>query len=108
MRERVLHSTSTLTAGLRSLARAQVTKCTGEVDGDYCLGSEAKRSALATVTVSPISQYRTNTERQRMKEAGQERNVDVLWLLTLSAPAGSWDAALRERCRAIAASFEVP
>jgi hypothetical protein len=42
-----------------------------------------------------------------MRELGQARDVDVLWLLTLSAPEGSWDALLPSFER-IAASFAVP
>lgn len=57
--------------------------------------------------VSSVSQYRTNTERQRMRELGQERNVQVLWLLTLSAPEGAY-AGLQLAFEKAASSFTVP
>ena len=73
-------------------------RCTGGelLDDGECLGgSLAKRKTLAAVTISSISQFRTNTERERMRELGQVRNVDVLWLLTLSAPDGpAWASTL--------------
>ena len=86
----------------------EVDKCVGEVDDGECLGSVSRRHNLAAVTISSISQYRTNTERQRMAEMGQSRNVDVLWLLTLSAPAAQWTPALEARLQAVANSFEIP
>jgi hypothetical protein len=58
--------------------------------------------------MSSISQYRTNTERQRMAELGQVREVNVLWLLTLSAPAASWNENTESRFQAIASSFALP
>lgn len=82
-------------------------RCSGEVYDGECLGSLSSRRTLALVSMSSLSQYRTNTERERMKELGQERNVQVLWLLTLSAPSKSWasnEAALER----IAATFRVP
>jgi hypothetical protein len=83
-------------------------KCIGEVDGGECLGSLTKRRAISTVTMSSISQYRTNTERQRMQELGQVRNVQVLWLLTLSAPDGADWKALEPTFERMSASFAVP
>ena len=48
------------------------TRCVvGEYDDGECYGSLATRRSLATVTMSSLSQYRTNTERERMKELGQ-------------------------------------
>ena len=83
-------------------------KCTGELDGAECVdGSLIKRRTLATVTMSSISQYRTNTERERMRELGQARNVEVLWLLTFSAPDAAFDA-LQPAFEKASASFYVP
>ena len=82
-------------------------KCAGEVYDGECLGSLAKRRTLAMVSMSSLSQYRTNTERQRMQELGQERNVNVLWLLTLTAPEQGW-ASAEPMFERIAASFKVP
>ena len=82
-------------------------RCTGELDGGECFGSLTKRRTVATVTMSSISQYRTNTERERMKELGQSRNVDVLWLLTFSAPDAAFDK-LQPVFERAAASFDVP
>jgi len=82
-------------------------RCNGEIDDGECLGSVSKRRTLATVTMSSVSQYRTNTERQRMRELGQERNVQVLWLLTLSAPEGAY-AGLQLAFEKAASSFTVP
>ena len=83
-------------------------KCTGELDGTECVdGSLIKRRTLATVTMSSISQYRTNTERERMRELGQARNVEVLWLLTFSAPDAAFDA-LQPAFEKASASFYVP
>jgi hypothetical protein len=85
----------------------EAEKCSGEFDGGECFGSSTKRSTLATVTVSSISQYRTNTERERMRELGQERNVNVLWLLTLSTPSASW-AALEPLFQKVSSTLLVP
>eukprot|EP00325_Prymnesiales_sp_UTEX-LB-985_P001355 CAMPEP_0174698540 /NCGR_PEP_ID=MMETSP1094-20130205/4111_1 /TAXON_ID=156173 /ORGANISM="Chrysochromulina brevifilum, Strain UTEX LB 985" /LENGTH=276 /DNA_ID=CAMNT_0015895733 /DNA_START=66 /DNA_END=896 /DNA_ORIENTATION=- len=82
-------------------------RCLGEIDDGECLGQVSKRRTLATVTMSSISQYRTNTERERMRELGQERNVQVLWLLTLSAPAGTY-SGLQTSFQKVADSFAVP
>lgn len=79
----------------RRYVRYQYTsqRCAGEYDEGECFGTLSTRRTLATLTMSSVSQYRTNTERERMKEMGQARNVDVLWLLTLSAPVGAaWDS----------------
>ena len=61
----------------------------------------------AQVTMSSVSQFRTNTERERMQALGQERNVQVLWLLTLTAPADAWPK-LEPQFEGIANSFVVP
>lgn len=80
-------------------------RCAEPLDGGECLsGAVSKRKSLAAVTVASISQYRTNTERQRMQEMGQERNVDVLWLLTASTRADADDAVLQQIMR----SFMIP
>ena len=42
------------------------------------------------------------------QELGQTREVNVLWLLTLSAPKARVDAALEKRLDAIAATLVVP
>ena len=83
------------------------TRCSEPLDDGECFGSLSKRRTLATVAMSSLSQYRTNTERERMRELGQERNVNVLWLLTLTAPAASWERAAPALER-IAQSFAVP
>ena len=43
-----------------------------------------------------------------MAEMGQVRNVDCLFLLTLSSPATLWDAKMVARLEGIANSFAVP
>ena len=43
-----------------------------------------------------------------MAELGQVREVNVLWLLTLSAPAASWNENTESRFQAIASSFALP
>ena len=86
-------------------------RCTGGelLDDGECLGgSLAKRKTLAAVTISSISQFRTNTERERMRELGQVRNVDVLWLLTLSAPDGpAWASTLEPTFEKVRRSLRV-
>ena len=82
-------------------------KCAGEIDGGECIGTTSARRNLAVATVAPISQYRTNTERARMAELGQERNVDVLWLLTLSADEAAWSPGLSKELEGVAGSFVV-
>lgn len=86
----------------------QSTKCVGELDDGECFGTLAKRRTLATVTMSSLSQFRTNTERARAQELGQVRNVDVLWLLTLSAPDGDAWARLEPTFQRISDSLSVP
>ena len=86
--------------------RYSYDKCTGDAYEGECLGSLAPRRTLAAVTMSSLSQYRTNTERERMRELGQVRNVDVLWLLTLSAPGAAWEQ-LSPRFERMARSFVV-
>jgi len=83
------------------------SRCSEPLDDGECFGSLAKRHTLATVSMSSLSQFRTNTERERMKEEGRVRNVNVLWLLTLTAPDASWEkvAPMFEN---VAASFRVP
>ena len=83
-------------------------RCTGDVYDGECLGDVTRRRTLATVTMSSISQFRTNTERERMKELGQVRNVDVLWLLTLSAPDGAAWGRMEPVFERIAKSLSVP
>lgn len=83
-------------------------KCSSELENGECFGSVELRHTIATATMSSLSQFRTNTERQRMADEGQSRNVDVLWLLSLSAPASQWKDELANRLRAIALSFEIP
>lgn len=85
-----------------------VEKCDAPVDDGECFASSTRRRNLATATMSSISQYRTNTERQRMVELGQVREVNVLWLLTLSAPEAMWNDSVEGRLRAIASSFVLP
>ena len=43
-----------------------------------------------------------------MAELGQERNVEVLWLLTLSAPQKSWTPELQAALEKISSTFLVP
>ena len=57
--------------------------------------------------MSSLSQFRTNTERARMQEMGQTRNVQVLWLLTLTAPEAAWPK-LEPTFEKVANSFYVP
>jgi hypothetical protein len=83
-------------------------RCAGELDGGDCYGTTSKRRTLAALTMSPISQYRTNTERERMQAAGQVRNVDVLWLLTCSAPDGAAWNKLEAKFEKIVASMNIP
>ena len=86
-----------------------VQKCAGELlDDKECLGDVSSRRTLSSLTVAPISQYRTNTERQRMEELGQKREVNVLWLLTLSAPDGAAYEKLAPAFERASKSFEVP
>ncbi len=42
-----------------------------------------------------------------MAELGQERNVDVLWLLTLSADEAAWSPGLSKELEGVAGSFVV-
>lgn len=60
----------------KSVHAASVTCAAGE-----CYGATSKRRTLAAVTVSSISQYRTNTERERMAELGQVPTRLILNLL---------------------------
>jgi len=82
-------------------------RCAGEVYDGECLGAAARRTTFAAVTMSSVSQFRTKTERERMAELGQVREVNVLWLLTASAPAGV-GAEFQKSLQAIAASLSVP
>lgn len=82
-------------------------RCSDEIYDGECLGTLSKKRTLAMVSMSSVSQYRTNTEKARMAELGQERNVQVLWLLTLTAPEASW-AKVEPTFEGIAASFTVP
>ena len=82
-------------------------RCSEPLDDGECFGTLAKRRTIAAVSMSSLSQYRTNTERERMKELGQSRNVQVLWLLTLTAPEAAWDK-VAPTLENIAASFRVP
>lgn len=86
----------------------EVKRCSEPLDSGECFGEALSRRTLTALTVSPISQFRTNTERARMQELGQTREVNVLWLLTLSAPKASFDGALQKRFDTIAATFVVP
>ena len=83
------------------------TRCSEPLDDGECFGELLKKRSTAVVAMSSLSQYRTNTERQRMQELGQERNVNVLWLLTLTAPADAW-SKFEAPFEAVAASFRVP
>lgn len=85
-----------------------VEKCGGEVDDGECFGTLTTRRTLATLTMSSISQYRTNTERERMKEMGQARNVDVLWLLTASAPDGAAWKVIEPTFERLSKTLRVP
>ena len=87
--------------------RYESSRCSEPLDDGECFGSSSKRKTLATVAMSSLSQYRTNTERERMQALGQERNVQVLWLLTLTAPADAWPK-LEPQFEGIANSFVVP
>ena len=49
----------------------------------------------------------SQTERQRMLEEGRTRNVNVLWLLTLTAPESAW-SRVEGTLEGVAASFRVP
>jgi hypothetical protein len=82
-----------------------VQRCVGERDEGSCLGELSSRRTLSSLTVSPITQFRTNTERARMQELGQTREVNVLWLLTLSAPKARFDEKM---LASIANTFVVP
>jgi len=97
-------------SGLREFVQYQyvVEKCSVSLDDGECFGDISKRRNVATATMSSISQYRTNTERQRMAELGQVREVNVLWLLTLSAPESMWNEDVSKRFQAIASSFALP
>lgn len=83
-------------------------KCAGEIDGGKCLGTTSKRRTMAIATLSSISQFRTNTERERMQAEGRVRNVQVLWLLTLSAPEGAAWKSVEPIFEKAGASFRVP
>ena len=83
-------------------------RCAGDLDDGECFGTLSTRRTLATLTMSSISQYRTNTERERMKEMGQARNVDVLWLLTLSAPEGAAWKALEPEFERLSKTLRIP
>jgi len=83
-------------------------KCAGELDGDQCYGTLSTRRTLATVTMSAISQYRTNEERKRMNELGQVRNVDVMWLLTCSAPDGAAWKSVEPTFEKLSNSLSIP
>jgi hypothetical protein len=82
-------------------------RCAGEVYDGECLGTSARRISYAAVTMSSISQFRTNTERERMAQEGRVREVNVLWLLTASAPEGM-SGDVRKSLQAIATSLYVP
>jgi len=95
--------------GRRYVRYGYVTeRCAGELDGGDCYGTVSTRRTMATLTMSSISQYRTNEERKRMAELGQVRNVDVLWLLTLSAPDGAPWQKLEKTFEKVSDSLSVP
>ena len=87
--------------------RYESERCSEPLDDGECFGMLSKKRTMATVAMSSISQYRTNTERERMKELGQSRNVNVLWLLTLTAPDSAW-SKLEPAFEGISNSFAVP
>jgi len=82
-------------------------RCTGEVYQGECMGTSTRRVSYAALTMSSLSQFRTNTERERMAEQGRVREVNVLWLLTASAPEGM-SGDVRKSLKAIATSLYVP
>ena len=85
----------------------ELERCIGEVYDGECLGTSSKRITYATVTMSSVSQFRTNTERERMAEQGRVREVNVLWLLTASAPDNA-GVDVQQNLAAIVASLQVP
>ena len=85
-----------------------VERCAGEIDGGECYGTTSTRRTMATITMSSISQYRTNEERKRMNELGQVRNVDVMWLLTCSAPDGTAWKSLEPTFEKLSNSLSIP
>eukprot|EP00614_Pseudopedinella_elastica_P010991 CAMPEP_0172593462 /NCGR_PEP_ID=MMETSP1068-20121228/12660_1 /TAXON_ID=35684 /ORGANISM="Pseudopedinella elastica, Strain CCMP716" /LENGTH=293 /DNA_ID=CAMNT_0013390995 /DNA_START=129 /DNA_END=1010 /DNA_ORIENTATION=- len=59
-----------------------------------CEGKTEARKHLAVVTVGLETQARTLAERQAMEDGEMEgRQIDVLWLLTISAPVNRWKEA---------------
>lgn len=85
------------------------SRCSGEIDVGECYGSVSRRRTAACVTVSSVSQYRTNTERERMAALGQARDVNVLWLLTASAPEEAWaEPAVAREMEGIVQSLVIP
>jgi len=87
----------------------EAARCSDEIYEGECLGTTTTRATIARVTVSAISQYRTNTERQRMNELGQVRNVDVLWVITASYPTqANADQTVAATAQSVLNSFTVP
>uniref|UniRef100_A0A7S2HEX5 Uncharacterized protein n=1 Tax=Octactis speculum TaxID=3111310 RepID=A0A7S2HEX5_9STRA len=64
-----------------------------DLDG-VCEGSPVRRNHVASVTVNLETQARTLAEKQMMDSGDMERRqIDVLWLCTLSAPTAKWGQA---------------
>lgn len=82
-------------------------RCSEALDDGECFGSLSKRRTVATVAMSSLSQFRTNTERERMQAEGRTRQVQVLWLLTLTAPESAWPR-VESTLEGVATSFRVP
>lgn len=77
-----------------------------DIDGG-CEGRPERRRHLAVITVGLETQARTLAERQAMEDGEMEaRQIDVLWLLTMSAPAVRWPTA-EPAALAVARSFSV-
>lgn len=77
-----------------------------DVDGG-CEGRPEKRRHQAVVTVALETQARTLAERQQMENGELEmRQIDVLFVLSVSAPEVKWDEA-EPVASAAASSFAV-
>lgn len=104
-------------AGGRTYVRYEyeVTRCAdggGSGDDDASSGctTRATRTTAVSATVTSVSQWRTNTERERMAAMGVDREVKVLWIAAASLPSSAVaaDARAIDELRRIAASFRVP
>eukprot|EP00638_Chattonella_subsalsa_P004008 CAMPEP_0117756466 /NCGR_PEP_ID=MMETSP0947-20121206/14099_1 /TAXON_ID=44440 /ORGANISM="Chattonella subsalsa, Strain CCMP2191" /LENGTH=241 /DNA_ID=CAMNT_0005576067 /DNA_START=309 /DNA_END=1034 /DNA_ORIENTATION=- len=97
-------------AGHRYVVYAyEADRCAGPLDYDgYCEDGLIKRKQIAVVTVGLELQARTLQEK-RLMEAGEmeRREIDVLWICSISAPLKKFNGNVGELLQDIVQSFEI-